>query len=134
LNGKFSSEGSPNYSPAALVMLDYTWRLAGVREEGDSLEWNVRPGLPAAQSAIFRMRTDSGQTAEIKYDRRGAELRLAGKVLGRIESGAARLVTDTHGALRELVGISEQQQRVALLLAGHAVQYVALQANARVAL
>ena len=30
LNGEFTKEDTPNYSPAALVMLDYTWRLAGV--------------------------------------------------------------------------------------------------------
>ncbi len=72
LNGEFTKEDMPNYSPAALVMLDYTWRLAGVREgENGSLEWNVRPGHPAAQSASFRMRTDAGRTAEMKYDRRG---------------------------------------------------------------
>ena len=99
LNGEFTSDAPPHYSPAALVMLDYTWRLAGVRDEGDSLEWNVRPGHPAAQSALFRMRTDAGRTAEMKYDRRGAELRLSGKVLARIDSGMARLITDSGGAL-----------------------------------
>src|ERR1700685_1264181 len=98
LNGEFTSDAPPHYSPAALVMLDYTWRLAGVRDEGDSLEWNVRPGHPAAQSALFRMRTDAGRTAEMKYDRRGAELRLSGKVLARIDSGMARLITDSGGA------------------------------------
>jgi hypothetical protein len=134
LNGQFTKEDMPNYSPAALVMLDYTWRLAGVREDGDSLEWNVRPGHPAAQSALFRLRTDPGRTAEMKYDRRGAELRLGGKVLGRIDSGMARLVTDSGGVPKALVGISEQPQTVTLRLAGRAPQKIALQSNARVPL
>jgi mannosylglycerate hydrolase MGH1-like protein len=134
LNGNFTKEDMPNYSPAALVMLDYTWRLAGVREEGDSLEWNARPGHPAAQSTVFRMRTDAGQTAEMKYDRRGAELRLGGKALGRIDSGTARLVTDSAGVPKALVGISEQPQTVTLRLTGRAEQKVALRPNARVAL
>jgi hypothetical protein len=84
LNGAFTKEDVPNYSPASLVMLDYTWRLAGVREEADALHWNVRPGHAAAESARFQMRTDAGHTAELVYDKRGAELRLAGKGPGRI--------------------------------------------------
>jgi hypothetical protein len=134
LNGKFTKEDMPNYSPAALVMVDYTWRLAGIREQGDSLEWNVRPGHPAAQSALFRVRTDAGPAAEMKYDRGGAEFRLAGKVLGRIDSGAARLVTDRAGVPRELVGISEHPQTVTVRLAGRPLQKVAVQANVTVAL
>jgi len=132
LSGEFTKQGEPDYSPAALVMLDYTWRLAGVREERESLEWNVRPGHAAAQSALFRMRTDRGQTAEMKYDRGGAELRLAGKPLGRIESGTARLITDMSGVPRGLASIREQPQTVTLRLAGRALQKVALKANAGV--
>jgi hypothetical protein len=129
LNGQFTGEGATMYSPAALVMLDYTWRLAGVREEGETLEWNGRPGHPATQSAVFRM-----QAAEMKYDREGAELRLGGKALGRIESGAARLVTDRRGFPRVIVGISEQTQNVVIRLAGSATQKVALRPNTRLAL
>ena len=128
LNGQFTGESSSNYSPAALLMLDYTWRLAGMREEGDTLEWNVRPGHPAARSARFRMRN-----ADMKYDRQGAELRLGGRVLGRIDSGIARLVTDSRGVPTALVGISEQPQNVTIRLAGRASQEVALQQNVRVA-
>jgi hypothetical protein len=134
LNGAFTKEDMPNYSPAALVMLDYTWRLAGVREEGDSLEWNVRPAHPAARSAVFRMRTDAGRMAEMKYDRLGAELRLTGNVLGRIDSGIARLVTDSAGVPRALVGISEQPQTVTIRLKNRALRTVALPTNARIAL
>jgi len=133
-NGKFTMEDMPGYSPAALVMFDYTWRLAGVQEENDSLEWNVRLGHPAARSALFRMRTDTARIAEMKYDRRGAELRLGGKILGRIDSGIARLVTDSAGVPKALVGISEQPQTVTIRLSGRAAQKVALQPNVRVAL
>lgn len=41
--GQFTTGESSNYSPAALVMLDYTWRLA------DSIGWRVRIGHPRAQ-------------------------------------------------------------------------------------
>jgi hypothetical protein len=115
-------------------MLDYTWRLAGVREEADTIEWNVRPGHPAAQSTLFRMRTDGGRIAEMNYDRRGAELHLGGKVLGRIDSGVARLITDSAGVPKALIGISEQPQNVAIRLTGRALQRVTLQTNMRVAL
>jgi hypothetical protein len=131
LNGEFTRDDASNYSPAALVTLDYTWRLAGVREEGDSIEWNVRPGHPAAQSALFRVRTDAGPIAQMKYDRRGAELHLGGKVLGRIDSGIARLITDSAGVPKALVGISDQPQNVAIRLTGRAVQQVTLQTNVR---
>ncbi len=134
LNGGFTKDDATNYSPAALVMLDYSWRLAGVREEADSLEWNVRPGHPAAQSALFRMGTDAGRIAEMKYDRQGAELRLGAKMIGRIDFGAARLVTDSGGVPKALVGISEQPQNVVLRLSGQVGRKVALQTNARVAL
>jgi hypothetical protein len=129
LNGEFTKADMPNYSPAALVMLDYTWRLAGVREEGELLEWSVRPGHPAAQEALFRMRTDAGQIAEMKYDRQGAELRLGSKVVGRIDSGMARLVTDRKGVAKALIGISEQSQKVAVRLTGRALRQVALQGS-----
>jgi hypothetical protein len=129
LTGEFTHEGPPNYSPTALLMFDYTWRLAGVREEGDSLEWNVRFGHPAARSALFR----SG-AAEIRYDRRGAELRLAGKSLGRIDSGIARLVTDSRGMPKELVGITEQPQNITIRLSERPHREVELQPNARIAL
>ena len=127
LNGQFTGESASSYSPAALLMLDYTWRLAGVREEGDTLEWNVRPGHPAAQSARFRM-----GTAEMRYEREGAELRLGGKAIGRIESGTARLVTDRRGIPTALVRISEQSQNVAIRLTGRALRDVVLRTNVRI--
>jgi hypothetical protein len=118
----------------SLVMIDYTWRLAGVREDLDTLHWNVRPGHPAAESARFRVRTDEGGEAEMRYDARGADLRLGGKQLGRIESGVVRLVTNRSGAPRELVGISEQPQRIVIQLTGRVAREVAVRPNQRIAL
>ena len=134
VNGEFSKEDNGNYSPARLVFLDYTWRLVGVREEGNALEWNVRPDHPAAQDATFRVRTDKGSTAEMRYDRRGAELQLAGKSLGRIDGGATRLVTDGSGIPKALVGIDEKTQKVTVRLAGRPSREIVVLSNQRVAL
>jgi hypothetical protein len=134
LNGVFSQQDAPNYSPCALVMMDYTWRLAGVCEEVDALHWNVRPGHPAAQGARFRVRTDAGPVAEMEYDARGAEISLGGKALARIDAGVARLITNMAGVPRELVGIGEQPQKVVLRLAGLESREVAVGANERIAL
>jgi len=134
LNGVFTSDGAPNYSPVSLVMIDYTWRLAGVREEPGALHWNVRPGHPAAEAARFRIRTDAGQDAEMQYSERGAELRLWGKPLGRIESGTVRLVTNKAGQPEALLGIGEQPQNVTLRLTGQAPRELAVQPNQRIAL
>jgi hypothetical protein len=68
------------------------------------------------------------------YDQHGAELRLAGKPLGRIEGGAARLVTDKAGAPRELVGIGEQPQKVTVRFSGKAPRQMVVRANRRTAL
>jgi hypothetical protein len=80
------------------------------------------------------MRTDVGHTAELVYDKRGAELRLAGKALGRIEGRAVRLVTDNAGVPRELVGISEQPQKVTIRLAGRPARGFSIQPNRPVAI
>jgi hypothetical protein len=69
----------------------------------------------------------------MKYGRRGAELRLGSKLVGRISSGIARLVTDSRGAPIALVGISEQPQKVAIHLADRAPQNVDIQTNMKIA-
>lgn len=125
--GAFTQTEAPGYSPAALVMVDYSWRLAGVREEGEGLEWNVRPGHPAA-GGRFRLPLDGGGTAEMIYDRRGAELRLNGKSLGRID-GTARLVTDRAGKPQSLTGIDERQVRVSLHATGQNGRPIRLSPN-----
>jgi hypothetical protein len=112
LSGGFTQQGEGEYSPCALVMVDYTWRLAGVCDQTETLHWNVRPGHPAADSAYFQMRTDASRDAEMRYGHQGCDIRLAGKPLGRIESGAVRLITDRAGVPQALAGIAEQPQAV----------------------
>jgi hypothetical protein len=134
LNGVFTKEDAPNYSPSALVMVDYTWRLAGVCETLDALHWNIRPGHPAAESARFHMRTDAGQDVEMRYDSLGVSLSFAGKPLGRIESGAVRLVTNKTGEPQSLLGISEQQRKVRIQLSDRVTQELSVLPNQRVGL
>jgi hypothetical protein len=134
LTGVFTREDAPNYSPCALVMVDYTWRLAGVCETPDALHWNIRPGHPAAESARFHMRTDTARDAEMRYDSHGVNLSFGSKPLGRIESGDVRLVTNKTGAPHALVGISEQPQKIKIQLPGHASQEISIRPNQRIAL
>lgn len=134
LTGDFTQASSPGYSPAALVMMDFTWRLSGVREEREELEWNVRPDHPSAQQARFSMTFGKSRNAALNYRGMGAELRLDGKVLGHIEGGAARLVTDKKGNPLRVVGISESNQRVTLRLGRHPARRIQLAPNEHVQL
>ena len=131
--GKFTQEDLPNYSPAALVMMDYTWRLAGITEEAHALHWNVRPGHAAAEGANFRLPTDAGTTAAMTYDGKGAALSLAGKALGRID-GVVRLVTGKTGAPLALLGISEKPEKITLRLTGGSVRKLTIKPNERLSL
>jgi hypothetical protein len=133
LTGAFTQEDAPGYSPAALVLIDYTWRLAGVREVEDGLEWTVRPGHPSSRGAVFALPLDGGGTAEMHYDAKGADLTVSGKPVGRIE-GVARLTTDQKGAPRSLIGISEKPQSVALRLSGRPARRIVVAANQSIAL
>jgi len=139
LDGDFTQQDAPNYSPSALIMVDSTWRLAGVHEEPDALHWNVRPGHPAAESARFRMRTDAGpgtvaQDAEMRYDKRGAELFLGSKPIGRIDSGTVRLITSKTGVPQALLGIDEQPRKCTIRLTGHPAREFTVGSNQRIAL
>ena len=116
LDGRFTQGGPPGYSPAALVMVDFTWRLAGICEAGRQLHWQVRPGHAASRGARFTLRTDTRHRAQMTYDARGADLRLDGRWLGRIEGGAARLITGESGQPLSLVGIEEAVQQLRLLM------------------
>ena len=132
VTGRFTVEGEPNYSPAALVMMDYTWRLAGVTEEADALFWNVRPNHACADRARFTLKTDGGLTAELHYDGEGADLRLGGKAVARVV-GVARLHTAKDGRPSALIGIDEMPQDIGLKTAGESRRY-RLTANQTIAL
>lgn len=130
--GQFTPGDLPNYSPASLLMVDFTWRLAGVREERDRLHWNVRPGSAVSDGAHFRSELRSS-AAEIHYTARAARLGLAGRELAEIE-GIARLETDLSGKPLSLLGIDLTPQKVELRLPGRAPQHFSLQPNQRIAL
>jgi len=131
MTGVFTDGDSPGYSPAALVLVDSTWRLAGIREDAGRIEWTVRPGCAAADGAKFTLKTNAGMMMEMKYDKGGAELLRAGKRIARVD-GTARLVTDLYGAGLEVVGIAEVEQKVKLTRPGSGVQPVTVAANERV--
>jgi hypothetical protein len=115
LDGRFTAGEPSGYSPAALVMIDFTWRLAGICEAGRYLNWQIRPGHPLAQDAQFSLLTDTGHRAQMTYDATGADLELNGHWIGRIEGGAARLVTAQSGQPMSLVSIDERTQRLRVL-------------------
>jgi len=63
------------------------------------------------------------------YDKKGAELELDGKSIGRIESGTARLITDKQGRPKLLAGISETVETVSLRLGLHPAQRITIHPN-----
>jgi hypothetical protein len=134
LTGVFTQEDLPNYSPAALVMYDFTWRLAGVQEERNELHWNVRNGHAAAKNASFRATYNKGQSAvSMRYSAKNAELMLNGRLLATVE-GTARIVTDSTGKLLYAVGVDAEPQRIRLRTASGAHKQLLLPPNARVRL
>jgi hypothetical protein len=116
LTGRFTQEDAPGYSPAALVMLDYTWRLVGFHEDADIIQWNIRPDHPAAQGTTLSRRTDNGRVASMHYSGKVATLTLDGKRVARIANGAAQLTTDKDGFPRRLRGIELKPQILRLHL------------------
>jgi hypothetical protein len=114
ITGDFAPEDMPDYSPSALVMMDFTWRLIGVRQQQDLLEWNVRPHHPASQSARLQRRFDGSHTVAMSYEKSGAALHLNGRQFCQIDSGVARLTTDKQGHPKFLTGISETTETISL--------------------
>jgi hypothetical protein len=110
-------------------MIDSTWRLAGVCEDRDKLQWNVRPAHAAAQGARFHLRFDKSHSAAMTYDEKGAVLHLNGRQIGRIESGAARLTTDKQGRAKRLTGIGDTVETVSLKMESRPVEHMTLRPN-----
>jgi hypothetical protein len=132
LTGSFTEGDLPNYSPACLVLYDFTWRLAGVREEENSLHWSVRPGIGASEKAQFHVTARDG-TAVMRYTGRSARLILGGREVGEIE-GTARLITDSKGTPLSVLGVSLTPQEVVLRLAGMSHRRITLMPNQIVSL
>ena len=102
------------YSPAALVLLDFVWRLSGIREQGNLVEWNVRhPGQGKARFAA----TVHGRAAELIYNSPHAELHMNGRTVAHV-TGTVRLITTSDGTLRQAVGLQPAIQDVVLRAQG----------------
>jgi hypothetical protein len=130
MTGDFNQGDLPAYSPAALAMIDFTWRLAGPSEEEDTLEWNLRPKhTVAADGARFALSFDRGRTAAITYRKQSAALHLDGRSLGHMNAGSARLITDKQGRPKQLVGISETPESISIALPPHPTQHFTLDLN-----
>jgi hypothetical protein len=112
VNGAFTSDKG-DYSPAALVFIDYTWRFAGVRQIRESLEWNLTPGDVRSR---YRLQVSSTRTAEIQYAPGSAQAFLNGRLLYRT-GNTVRLITDLDGNLQRVTGIAAAKTDVKLDLA-----------------
>jgi hypothetical protein len=132
--GAFTHAEAADYSPAALVMVDYSWRLVGVCEEADALHWNIRPGHAAAKDTRLSMQTDTGRAVAMAYRDGGADLSLDGNIIGRIADGAVRLVTDKQGQPSHLLGIDPKTQTISLRLTGGPPRRLTVRANQKIAL
>ncbi|MBW8749565.1 MAG: alpha-L-rhamnosidase, partial [Acidobacteria bacterium] len=117
LTAEFTQADKPGYSPCALVMLDYTWRLAGVRIAGETLEWNIRPNYTASNNARFSLKFNKTHRAELRYAGSKATLMLDGKELGTA-TGTFRLVTTLDGKPVRIVGIGEKPGKISYKLRG----------------
>lgn len=126
-------EDRPGYSPCALVMIDYSWRLVGVTEQDGAIHWNVRPRHPAAQNTNLSRRLESGGHAEMRYQGGMAELSVNGRAIARV-TGHARIVTDAAGRPMQMIGIEPGTEQIKLDLPGTAPRTSRLRSNARVTL
>jgi hypothetical protein len=121
---------APNYSPCALVMVDYTWRLIGVRDEPDELHWTIRPGHPAAAGAMLTMRTDAGRHAGIRYLPGRTILDLDDRPIVTVAGGGSvRIITDGSGVPKRLIGVDSTSQHFTLSLPGEGNQAFTIRSN-----
>jgi len=112
VTGDATKVGDPGgYSPAALVLLDFVWRLYGVRRDGDRIEWNCRQPANSAKT-VASIKTARG-TAELQHASDGSALSLAGKPILRV-FGTARIVTDLDGKPTAITGTSDERVEVRL--------------------
>jgi hypothetical protein len=129
MTGEFTAGDPGGYSPAALVYVDFLWRLWGVRAEGELLEWSVRAPSDNGR-ADFALPVE-GRTAELRYQDGKAELRMGGRLIAEVE-GVVRLVTTRGGEVREAVGIGDVEGTVTVGMPGRAAKKIRMRPNARV--
>ena len=130
LTGEFTTEDPGGYSPAALVFLEYAWRLCGVRRESDTLEWNCR--IPAgSRQTSFSIATPRG-TAMLRHSNDVSELSIGGRHAMTVR-GTARVVTDLRGNVRKVVGTSQQKEILHLVWAGRTPTGVTVRPNQSIA-
>lgn len=127
--GDFTQVDPGGYSPAALVCPDFLWRLSGVREQGELVEWNVRPLERRARFA----RQVGAATMELDYDGARAELRIAERRLARV-SGVVRLLTSRTGELDTAIGVADSEQQVTVDVTGRLTRGFKIAPNQRVVL
>jgi hypothetical protein len=68
------------------------------------------------------------------YDAQGADLRLDGKWLGRIEGGAVRVITGESGQFLSLVSIDARAQQLRLQMPGRPLRSLRLGPEERISL
>ena len=124
--GQFT-EDAADYSPAALVLVDFTWRLAGVRQAGDRLEWNIRPPEAGVESR-FELRVNPTLTARLEYTAAGARISINGKPVLQT-AGVVRLITDFRGGLKNAAGIHSAPAKVSVEHVTGAKQWFAVKPN-----
>jgi hypothetical protein len=112
--GVFGSGDLPNYSPAALLLYDFTWRLSGITEEAGKLRWNIRPGLTASEGAEFVLPLRNGHSATLRYTRHGAELSVGSSRKLLVEGGTVAVITSLQGAPESILGVANTPQSITL--------------------
>jgi hypothetical protein len=127
LSGEFVGGDPSGYSPAALVLLDFTWRLSGVRKAQGDIEWNLRPPAGTVVST-FRLRVSPAIRAELRYASGQSELLLNGRRIARV-SGAVRLITTRDGELRTAAGIAPEKSSVTIQRDGRHEHKFAIEPN-----
>jgi hypothetical protein len=109
LTGEFSTADPSGYSPAALVLLDYAWRLHGVRQVGGTIEWNCCAPEKSARTETS-IRTKRGP-AVLTHTQKESVMSIGGKTILRVK-GIVRILTDADGHVIQLAGISEETAQV----------------------
>jgi Mannosylglycerate hydrolase MGH1-like glycoside hydrolase domain len=113
--GEFSADRGA-YSPAMLALLDFSWRLYGVRDENGELEWNCR--LPEGSAECVW----AVAAAELRTTAAGSVMSIAGREVLRV-TGEVRVVTRADGSPTQLVGTSEREVVVRLRRGGRETRH-----------